>query len=100
MDEVEGLSNDVSEGTEDVVLIRCDLCARHEGKLRVLRNFSSSFVKGLRKKDNVVKHGISRKITDWRCRLGESTLDHLIRISVDGPSLLFDPDMAVHRFFT
>ena len=31
MDEVEGLSFDVSEGTGDVVLIRCDLCARHEG---------------------------------------------------------------------
>ena len=41
------LSFDVSEGTGDVVLIRCDLCARHEGKLRALRNFSASFVKGI-----------------------------------------------------
>ena len=71
MDEVEGLSFDVSGGTGDVVLIRCDLCARHEGKLRALRNFSASFVKGITgnalKKDNVVKHGksdMNRKAVD------------------------------------
>jgi hypothetical protein len=39
MDEVEGFSFDVSEGTGDVD-IRCDLCARYEGKLRALYNLT------------------------------------------------------------
>ena len=39
--------------------------------------------------------------TDWRSRLGEETLDHLLRISADGPTLsLFNPNPAVERFFT
>ena len=38
---------------------------------------------------------------DWRSSLGESTLDHLMRISIDGPPLEhFDPQPSVKRFFS
>ena len=38
---------------------------------------------------------------DWRSSLGESTLDHLMRISIDGPALeQFDPRPAVNLFFS
>ena len=51
-----------------------------------------------------VEHGFStmRRIkTDWRSRLGEETLDHLLRISTDGPPLSkFDPNPAVEQFFS
>eukprot|EP00731_Ephydatia_muelleri_P001961 Em0001g1961a len=37
---------------------------------------------------------------DWRSRLGERTLDNLMRISVDGPAVSdFCSDIAVKRFF-
>ena len=46
-----------------------------------------------------VERGFSamRRIkTDWRSSLGEDTLDSLMRISIDGPSLEhFDPKPAV-----
>ena len=39
--------------------------------------------------------------SDWRNRLGEDTLDHLMRISIEGPQLLsFDPHVAVKKFFS
>lgn len=38
--------------------------------------------------------------TDWRSRLGEATLDSLMRISVDGPAPCdFEPTSSVQRFF-
>ena len=50
-----------------------------------------------------VERGFSamRRIkNDWRSSLGESTLDHLMRISIDGPALeQFDPRPAVNLFF-
>ena len=52
----------------------------------------------------IVKRGFSarRRIkSDWRSSLSEDTLDHLMRISVDGPPLAqFDPTLAVQRFFS
>ena len=51
-----------------------------------------------------VERGFStmRRIkSDWRSSLGEETLDHLMRISIDGPALTqFDPKPAVQRFFS
>ena len=51
-----------------------------------------------------VEHGFSttRRIkSDWRNRLGEDTLDHLMRISIEGPQLCaFDPQEAVQKFFS
>ena len=52
----------------------------------------------------VVERGFStmrRVKTDWRCRLSESTLDNLMRISLEGsePSK-FDVTPAVNRFFS
>ena len=39
--------------------------------------------------------------TDWRSRLNEETLDHLLRISTDGlPLSEFDPNPAVELFFS
>ena len=39
--------------------------------------------------------------SDWRSSLSEDTLDHLMRISVDGPPLAqFDPTLAVQRSFS
>ena len=50
-----------------------------------------------------VERGFSsmRRIkTDWRSRLGERTLDNLMRISIDGPAVSdFSSDIAVKRFF-
>ena len=47
----------------------------------------------------IVKRGFSamRRIkSDWRSSLSEDTLDHLMRISVDGPPLAqFNPTLAV-----
>ena len=38
--------------------------------------------------------------TEWRSRLGERTLDNLMRISIDGPAVSdFSSDIAVERFF-
>ena len=38
--------------------------------------------------------------TDWRCKLNEDTLDHLMRISIEGPPLSsFNPTDVVQRFF-
>lgn len=51
-----------------------------------------------------VERGFSnmRRIkTDWRSQLNEETLDHLLRISIDGPPLPeFDPRPAVEQFFS
>ena len=51
-----------------------------------------------------VERGFStmRRIkTDWRSRLAEETLDHLMRISIDGvPQSQFNPIPAVQRFFS
>ena len=39
--------------------------------------------------------------SDWRNRLAEDTLDHLMCISIEGPQLSsFDPHAAVQRFFS
>ncbi len=52
----------------------------------------------------VVERGFSamRRIkSDWRSSLSEDTLDHLMRISVDGlPLAQFDATLAVQRFFS
>ena len=38
--------------------------------------------------------------TDWRSWLGERTLDNLMRISIDGPTVSeFSSDITVKRFF-
>ena len=38
--------------------------------------------------------------SDWRCRLGEETMDYLLRISIEGlRRSAFDPRMAVEKFF-
>ena len=54
--------------------------------------------------NTTVERGFStmRQIkTDWRSRLNEETLDHLLRISTDGPPLSkFDPNPAVEQFFS
>ena len=51
----------------------------------------------------IVERGFStmRRIkTDWRCCLAENTLDHLMRISLEGPQLSsFNPDKATAAFF-
>lgn len=37
--------------------------------------------------------------TDWRCNLGQDTLDHLMRLSIEGPPLdQFNPERAVEMF--
>jgi len=39
--------------------------------------------------------------TDWRSRLNEVTIDHLLRISIDGPAFSnFDPRPAMEKFFS
>ena len=39
--------------------------------------------------------------TDWRSRLAEDTLDHLMRITINGcPVKDFDPKLAVQKFFS
>ena len=52
----------------------------------------------------IVERGFSavRRIkSDWRSSFSEDTLDHLMRISVDGlPLAQFDPTLAVQRFFS
>ena len=52
----------------------------------------------------IVERGFSamRRIkTDWRCNLAAGTLDHLMRISLEGPPLSsFDPGKTVARFFS
>ena len=52
----------------------------------------------------VVERGFSamRRIkTDWRCNLKESTLDHLMRIAIEGPEpSRYDVSKAVERFFS
>ena len=57
----EWLRYDVKEGK--VTRIFCALCTKHEERLRVLRNYSVSFVQGILgtslKKDNVSKHSNS-----------------------------------------
>ncbi|XP_072169762.1 zinc finger protein 862-like [Diadema setosum] len=64
--------------------------------IRVLLTFPISNAK--------VERGFStmRRIkTDWRCRLSAQTLDHLMRISIEGPSSIdYDPQCAVKRFFS
>ncbi|XP_062521011.1 zinc finger protein 862-like [Corticium candelabrum] len=51
----------------------------------------------------LVERGFSamRRIkSDWRSSLSEDAVDHLMRISVDGPPLAqFDPTLAVQQFF-
>ena len=51
-----------------------------------------------------MKRGFSaiRRIKgDWQSSLSEDTLDYLMRISVNGPTLAqFDPTLAVQRFFS
>ncbi len=51
-----------------------------------------------------VEHGFSamkRIQTDWRSRLNEVTIDHLLRISIDGPAFSnFDPRPAMEKFFS
>eukprot|EP00057_Strongylocentrotus_purpuratus_P017029 XP_011671503.1 PREDICTED: zinc finger protein 862-like [Strongylocentrotus purpuratus] len=63
--------------------------------IRVLLTFPISNAK--------VERGFStmRRIkTDWRCRLNARTLDHLMRISIEGPSSTdFNPQCAVKNFF-
>ena len=55
-------------------------------QLHSVRNFSAVFVD---------------EITDWRSRLSEETLDHLMSISINGPPLSeFDPNLVVQRFFS
>ena len=52
----------------------------------------------------IVERGFSamRRIKrDWRSSLSKDTLDHLMRISVDGlPLAQFDPTLAAQRFFS
>ena len=36
--------------------------------------------------------------TDWRCRLGNEVLDHLIRIKYEGPKN-YDPTKAINRWW-
>ena len=64
--------------------------------IRVLLTFPISNAK--------VERGFStmRRIkTDWRCRLNAHTLDHLMRISIEGPSSIdFNPQCAVRKFFS
>ena len=52
----------------------------------------------------IVEHGFSamRRInSDWQSSLSEDTVDHLMRIDVNGPPLAqFDPTLAVQRFFS
>lgn len=47
IEEDDGLCYQVDEGTGYVNLNRCDPHSRHEGKLKALRYFSSSFVNGI-----------------------------------------------------
>ncbi|XP_014669333.1 PREDICTED: zinc finger protein 862-like [Priapulus caudatus] len=64
--------------------------------IRVLLTFPVSNAK--------VERGFStmRRIkTDWRCRLNARTLDHLMRISIEGPPAVdFNPQCAVKEFFS
>lgn len=44
---------------------------------------------------------MNRVKTDWRNRLNRYTLDDLLRISEDGPTLDdFNPDVAIDKWFT
>ena len=51
-----------------------------------------------------VERGFStmkRVKTDWRCSLGETVLDTIMRISIEGPELSkFDPQKAVESYFS